>query len=57
MKKGELIKPLPEHGTIERWRHRVHPCKKCDLCRAAYNTYMRDYRQRTNRGKEGTVRS
>lgn len=44
MRKGELAKELPEHGTLPRYKSRIDPCR-CDSCRGAYNEYMRIYRQ------------
>lgn len=44
MRKGELSKPLPPHGTLNRYRHRSQPCREA-CCREVYNEYMRIYRQ------------
>lgn len=43
MRKGQLSKPLPEHGDIRRYRHRVRPCN-CDDCKRAWNVYIRQRR-------------
>ena len=48
--KGELLKPVPEHGTVARYRHRVHPCR-CSRCKEAWNDYIRNYRK--NQPKNG----
>ena len=45
MRKGELGKELPAHGTLKRYRHRSQPCRD-GCCREIYNEYMRVYKQR-----------
>jgi len=45
MRKGEPYKAMPPHGTIERFRSRVDPCR-CADCKRAWSTYMREYRAR-----------
>ena len=37
--RGKLRKPLPEHGTRQRYRHRIYPCK-CDACKMANKIYL-----------------
>lgn len=55
--KGSLLKPLPPHGTVARYRHRVQPCKTCDLCKRAWADYIAEYRARRREAwtQEGRV--
>lgn len=44
--KGTLQKPIPKHGTRERYQHRVNPCT-CFDCRKANSEYIAEVRRRT----------
>lgn len=61
MRKGEGCmsppKPLPDHGTRQRYIHRSHPCR-CTRCREANNLYISDYRirRKNNGNRKLTVR-
>lgn len=53
MRKGEAYKPVPPHGTLPRYRHRVYPCRTdaCPMpegyrCKDVWAAYMREYRAR-----------
>lgn len=43
--KGMLEKPLPPHGTRERYQHRIYPCR-CAPCRAANSAYQKQRRSK-----------
>lgn len=42
--RGKLRKPLPPHGTRQRYRHRIEPCK-CAACTEANRAYQRERKQ------------